>query len=281
MVQLGDEQKPGPSRALRLRGHAVTTTFTSYRQITADLTTSLKRVTEKPDVARETEYYLAHIGNVKSIDDFFADPRLYDYAMKAHGLEDMGYAKAFMRKVLTEGVASDDAFANKLSDSRYTDLVKSLNFAADGAAATASDKARKGVTEKYARQTLEQDAGEDNAGVRLALYFERMAPGVTNAFGLLADEALAQVVRTIMQVPDAFAAADIDKQADAVSKAIDLKDLQDPQKMSKLMERFTALWELDHATSNYDPLALFGTQSGFGISSDLLLSINTLKLGGR
>ncbi|MET0359117.1 MAG: DUF1217 domain-containing protein [Pararhizobium sp.] len=259
----------------------MTTTFTSYRQITADLTTSLKRVTEKPDVARETDYYLAHIGNVKSIDDFFADSRLYDYALKAHGLEDMGYAKAFMRKVLTEGVASDDAFANKLSDSRYTDLVKSLNFAADGAAATASDKARKGVTEKYARQTLEQDAGEDNAGVRLALYFERMAPGVTNAFGLLADEALAQVVRTIMQVPEAFAAADIDKQADAVSKAIDLKDLQDPQKMSKLMERFTALWELDHATSSYDPLALFGKQSGFGISSDLLLSINTLKLGGR
>ncbi|KQR77752.1 DUF1217 domain-containing protein [Rhizobium sp. Leaf341] len=259
----------------------MTTTFTSYRQISADLTTSLKRVTEKPDVARETKYYLAHIGNVKTIDDLFADTRLYDYAMKAHGLEDMGYAKAFMRKVLTEGVASDDAFANKLSDSRYIDLVKSLNFAADGPAATASDKARKGVTDKYARQTLEQDAGADNAGVRLALYFERMAPGVTNAYGLLADEALAQVVRTIMQVPEAFAAADIDKQADAVSKAIDLKDLKDPQKMSKLMERFTALWELDNATSSYDPLALFGKQSGFGISSDLLLSINTLKLGGR
>jgi hypothetical protein len=260
---------------------ALTSTFTSYRQISADLTTSLKRVTEKPDVARETDYYLAHIGNVKSIDDLFADTRLYDYAMKAHGLEDMGYAKAFMRKVLTEGVADKDAFANKLSDTRYTDFVTSLNFAADGAAATASDKARKNVTDKYARQTLEQDAGADNAGVRLALYFERMAPGVTNAFGLLADDALAQVTRTIMQMPDEFAAADIDKQAAAVSEAIDLKDLKDPTKLSKLLERFTALWELKSPSSGYDPMQLFSSQSGFGISSDLLLSINTLKLGGR
>jgi hypothetical protein len=259
----------------------VTTTYTSYRQISADLTTSLKRVAEKPDVARETEYYLKTIGTVKTIDDFFADTRLFDYAMKAHGLEDMAYAKAFIRKVLTEGVASEDAFANKLADSRYTDLVTSLNFAANGAAATSFDKAQKGVADKYARQTLEQDAGADNAGVRLALYFERMAPGVTNAYGLLADEALAEVTRTLMQMPDEFAAADIDKQAAAVSKAIDLKDLKDPKALSKLMERFSALWELKSPTNTYDPLTLFGAQSGFGISSDLLLSINTLKLGGR
>ena len=78
----------------------MTTTYTSYKLITADLATSLDRVAEQPDVKRESEYYLAKIGSVKSIDEFFADSRLYNYAMKAHGLEDMAYAKAFMRKVL-------------------------------------------------------------------------------------------------------------------------------------------------------------------------------------
>lgn len=259
----------------------MTTTYTSYQMIAGNMSKSLERVSEQPDVARETEYYLAHIGNVKTIDDFFADTRLYNYAIKAHGLEDMGYAKAFMRKVLTEGVETDDSFAKQLSDPRYSDLVDSLNFARNGTAATSFDKAQKGVADKYARQTLEQSAGEDNAGVRLALYFERMAPSVTNAYGLLADDALAQVTRTLLQLPPEFAASDIDKQADAIDKAIDIKDLKDPAKLSKLLERFTALWEIENSSDTYDPLAVFGSSSGYGISSDLLLSINTLKLGGR
>ncbi len=215
------------------RGNVVTTTYTSYQMIAGNLTTSLERVSEQPDVARETEYYLANIGNVKTIDDFFADARLYNYAIKAHGLEDMGYAKAFMRKVLTEGIDTDDAFAKQLTDSRYTDLVELLNFARNGTAATSFEKAQKGVVDKYTRQTLEQNAGEENSGVRLALYFERMAPSITNAYGLLADDALAQVTRTLLQMPDEFAASDIDKQAAAIENVIDIKDFQDPTKLSK------------------------------------------------
>lgn len=259
---------------------AVTTTYTSYRMISADLPKSLDRVAKQPDVARETAYYLSKIGSVKTVEDFFADTRLYDYAMKAHGLEDMGYAKAFMRKVLTEGIDSEDAFAKKLSDSRYSDLVESLNFARNGAAATTFDRAQKGVVEKYNRQTLEQSAGEENSGVRLALYFERMAPTITSGFSILADEALSQVVRTALQLPPEFAATDIDRQAAAIEEAIDFEDFKVPEKLGKFLERFTALWELDNAVDPYDPLAVFGSQSGFGISSDLLLSINRLKLGG-
>lgn len=258
----------------------MTTTYTSYKLITADLTKSLQRVSEQPDVARETEYYLSKIGSIKTLDDFFADSRLYNYAMKAHGLEDMAYAKAFMRKVLTEGVDSDDAFANKLADSRYKALVESLNFARHGEVATTFDRAQRGVVDKYTRETLEQNAGEENTGVRLALYFERMASTVTNAYEILADNALAQVVRTVLQLPDEFAAADIDRQAEALEDAIDFTDFQDPSKLSAFLDRFTALWEMNNSSDGYDPLAVFGSSSGYGISPELLLSINNLKLGG-
>ncbi|ASY61715.1 Flagellar basal-body rod protein FlgF [Sinorhizobium sojae CCBAU 05684] len=259
----------------------MTTTYTSYRLITADLTKSLERVSEQPDVARETEYYLSKIGSIKTLDEFFADSRLYNYAMKAHGIEDMAYAKAFMRKVLTEGVDSDDAFANKLSDNRYKALVESLNFARHGEAATAFDSAQQGVVDKYTRQTLEENAGEENTGVRLALYFQRMAPAITSAYELIADEALAQVVRTVLQLPDEFAATDVDQQAKTIEKAIELEDFQDPGKLSAFLDRFTAIWEIGHSSDGYDPLAVFGSSSGYGISADLLLSINNLKLGGR
>jgi hypothetical protein len=276
MVQNGPSRPFDPDRRT-----IVTTTYTSYKLITSDLQTSLKRVSEQPDVKRETEYYLANIGNVKSIDDFFADSRLYNYAMKAHGLEDMAYAKAFMRKVLTEGVDDKDAFANQLTDTRYKELAESLNFARDGAAATSFDKAQKGIVDKYTRQTLEVSAGEDNTGVRLALYFERMASSITSGYSIIADDALAQVVRTAFQLPDEFAATDIDRQAAYYEDVLNLDDFKDPAKVGKFLERFTAMWELDNPEGGTDPLAAFQSSSLTGISTDLLISINNLKLGGR
>lgn len=262
-------------------GGSVTSTYTSYRLISQDIGKSLERVSKQPDVARETEYYRAKIGDVKSIDDFMADTRLYNYALKAHGLEDMAYAKAFIRKVLTEGATDKNAFANKLSDSRYTDFAKSLNFADLGAAATSVDAAQSGVITKYTRQTLEQEAGDDNNGVRLALYFERKAPTIKSGLDFLADDALAQVFRTAYNLPDEFAGADVEKQAALIEKTIDVKDLQDPEKVGKLLERFTIMWEMQNPSTTYDPLAVFGSSSGYGISADLLISINSLKLGGK
>ena len=83
----------------------MTTTYTSYSQITRDLPRSIERIASQPEIARESEYYLTRISEIKSIDEFMADTRVFNYAMKAHGLEDMNYAKAFMRKVLSRGAS--------------------------------------------------------------------------------------------------------------------------------------------------------------------------------
>ncbi|KQO89259.1 DUF1217 domain-containing protein [Methylorubrum extorquens] len=121
----------------------MTDTLTSYRLIAKDLPASLSRKAAEPTVARETAYYEAHIGQVKSVDDLLGDQRLYAYAMKAYGLEDMTYAKAFMRKVLEEGAASAASFANRLADDRYTAFAKAFSFG-QGVTATGADPARFG-----------------------------------------------------------------------------------------------------------------------------------------
>nr|WP_255561601.1 DUF1217 domain-containing protein [Pseudohoeflea sp. DP4N28-3] len=250
--------------------------------ITNDLARSIERVAQEPQVERETEYYLSRIGEIKSIDDFMADDRIYNYAMKAFGLEDMTYAKAFMRKALTEGVDNDDAFAKQLSDSKYTAFVEAFNFARHGGAATVFGRAQQDVVDKYLRQTLEEEVGEDNTGVRLALYFERSAADITSAYGILADEAIYQVVRTALGIPDEFAGSDVDKQADFLESKIDIEDFQDPDKVTRSLQRFTAMWEIDNPSyGSFDTSLMLSSSTGFGISEDLMLAINTLKLGGR
>ena len=98
------------------------------------------------------------------------------------------------------------------------------------------------------RQTLEENAGKDNEGVRLALYFERKAPELTSFYQVLADPALAKVVRTLLSLPDSFATADVDKQVKLFESKLDIEDFSDPEALGKLMTRFTSLWEVNNPT---------------------------------
>jgi hypothetical protein len=248
----------------------VTSTYTSYNLIARDLPRSIERIASQPQVARESEYYLKRISEIKSIDEFMADTRVFNYA------------KAFMRKVLTEGVDKEDAFANQLADSKYKEFAETFNFARNGETATIFNKAQQGTVDKYHRLTLEEEAGVDNTGVRLALYFERTAPELDSVYGILADTALYEVVRTALGIPAEIAASDIDKQADMLKSRLDIEDFKDPEKLNTFMQRFTALWELDNPSfGSVDSSLLLSSSTGFGITPELMLSINNLKLGGR
>ncbi|AZO45048.1 MULTISPECIES: DUF1217 domain-containing protein [Mesorhizobium] len=369
-------------------------TFTSYQLITKDISKSLDRIEQQPVVDRDTKYYLDNITKVKSIDDFVKNDRLFKYAMKAYGLEDMDYAKAFMVKALKEGVSDPNSFANKLTDKRYAEFVSAFNFAANGADATIYNKTQQMVTknyatqakiagldpdsdyvkgettyylanitkvksiddlmsntrlytyalasfgldsttedkdlikrvlqggvrdpdsvankmtdktyaalasafnfeaygentttinpaqqptvDKYMRQTLEEDAGQTNQGVRLALYFDRKAPTITSWYDVLADTALASVVRTVLGLPDSFATADVDKQAQLFEQKLDISDFSDPEKLGKFLTRFTSMYEINNPTSSAvtSVSVLFAQPITVGISTDLMMAMQKLR----
>lgn len=257
------------------------TTISNYRLFSSNLERTLNSTAKQPQVARETEYYLANIEKVKSIDDFLGNDRLYRYAMKAWGLEDMTYAKAFMRKVLTEGVSSSQSFANKLSDTRYRQFATAFDFAANGETATTLDAAKQGTVDRYVRQKLEQDAGSQNEGVRLALYFERSASNITSAYSILGDKALLKVVQTSLGLPTTMSLLDIDRQAEMITDRLDLADLKDTKKLQSFLTSFAAKWDIDNqSTSQTSPVALLIQPTETGVSSNLLTSLQNLKLGG-
>ncbi|KQP61632.1 MULTISPECIES: DUF1217 domain-containing protein [unclassified Methylobacterium] len=395
----------------------------SYRLIARDLDLSLARKAATTDVARETAYFEANIGKVKSVDDLFGDQRLYAYAMKAMGLEEMTYAKALMRKVVTEGVTSATSFANRLNDSRYKAFASAFDFAqgakASGLATTPAqlsgaldisdvfdfsgskeasfsltsqldasttrsitivlnkdtlarpgldlasvsgaqiveainarieasgeaglkgkvkaglgvrnnlffettaynslsandlsgaayvsypaganrtvavanvalsgpgrtafdlgfgtalplDAKAKSVTDAYLRQSLEVDAGAEDAGVRLALYFSRIAPTVSSGFGILGDDALSQVVKTVLGLPDGGSAEAIARQAAIIEEKVDVASFKDPVKLDRFIQTFTAIWDAQNNTAGDPILALFdGSSASQGLDADLLLS---------
>lgn len=259
-------------------------TSLSFRLISQDVRLSLNRVAEQPVVSREVEHFKANIFNVKSIDDFMADDRIFRFAMRAFGLEDMSYAKGMMRKILEQGTDDPESLANSLVDSRYREFATAFNFVRYGTSTTSFDDASSGVVNRYLQQTLEINAAETNEGVRLALYFQRKAPDIENAFQLLADRALLAVTQTALGIPAESSAMSIEKQAAEIEKRLDLDDLKSPEKLERFLQRFTTLWELNQpaATSSVLPgIAGFGVQPGFvSIGLSTLMSIQSVNLRG-
>ena len=257
----------------------MTSTFTSYSLLARDLDATLARKAAQPDVARETAYYKAKIGDVKSIDDFLGDRRLYTYAMKAYGLEDMTYAKAFMRKVLTEGVTDGTAFANRLADDRYVAFAKAFDFNTYGAFTTTLAAATSETTAAYLRQSLETDAGSEDTGVRLALYFARKAPTVSSRLRRAGRPGPVAGGQDRPGPARQLRADGIASQAAIIEKRVDLASFKDPDKLQRFVQRFTAIWDAQNNAASAPVLNLFADSSTQGLDASLLLSLQRIRTG--
>jgi hypothetical protein len=257
----------------------VLTTLASYQALNRNMTSSLAAAAAAPAVANETKFYLANIGKVKTIDDFINNFRLFSFAMKAYGLQDMTYGKGMIRKLLEGGLNDPRSLANTLTDPRYRALAAAFDFASHGATTSSLKPAQGDTVDRYVRQTLEDDAGNQNAGVRLALYFQRMAPGIKSAYNILADPALLKVAQTVLQIPASSSQQDIAIQAQTITNKINLKDLQDPTKLQKFLQRFTVLYDLQNPSSgSSQPSNPILAGAGLpGISVGLLTSLQGLR----
>lgn len=250
------------------------TASVAYGNAIRDLDRTLTAVSRDPQVARETAHYLDNIGNVKSIDDFMGNRRLLRYALTAHGLSDLNYATAFIRKLLEGGVDDSQALANRLSDQRYRDFVTTFNFSRYGTGTTAFDRTQKGTTDLYTRQILEQNTGSLNEGARMALYFQRKAATIASPLNVLADAALLKVVQTAAGLPVFMSNLSLDAQIELIASKVDVADFKDPDKLQKFLTRFTVLWDVNNPSTTPSTGFAFSTS---GFSPEILTAIQRTK----
>jgi hypothetical protein len=258
-------------------------TSTRYQIVTKDLARTKSLIEKDPATKREIEYYQVNIKNIKTIDDFLKNDRIFKFAMKAYGLEDMAYAKGLFKKLLQEGVANPLSMANKMTNPLYKEFAKAFDFQAKGAKATSEASATSEAVQKYIQISLEKKEGEQFHGVQLAMYFKRKASSVTSTMGLLADKALLKFVQITFNIPESASKADLDIQVRNLEKHLNIKDLQDPKKVDKLIQRFNAMWDVTNpSVATTSPVLTLFDQSSVqqGFSVDLMMSIAKLRLGG-
>jgi hypothetical protein len=269
------------------------TTLSSYQLVAGNLSKWQSMTAKSPDVAQQTKYYQANIGNVKSAKDLIKNYRLFNYVMTSFGLSSMAsYGKGLIQKVLEQGVGNSKNLAYTLKDSRILELAKTFDFVSNGEKTTSSSAVQTDVVNNYLRQALESNQGQLNPGVQMALHFERSAPNITTAYQILADKDLLSVVQTALGLSKYMSMEDIDKQANTLSKLINFKDFQDPKKLHNFIQRFAAQYDIansDGSTTGSISSSLAGTNailagassgSTIGISSSVLASLSSLRLGG-
>jgi Protein of unknown function (DUF1217) len=222
------------------------TTTTAYLAVSQNLARYQAMTAAEPAVKSATAYYETNIGSVTSINDLVGNYRLLSYALDAYGLGDQIDSTALITKVLEGGVSNPNSLANTLSNPAWKAFATAFNFVGAGASSVTSASAVETTTGDYVEQQLESDQGAQNAGVGLALYFQRVAPTVTSEYGILADPNLLEVAQTIFGLSPATSAENIDTQAQTLSQLMPISDLQDPAKLQELTERFTAMYDLTY-----------------------------------
>jgi len=236
---------------------------------------------DKDAATAEAKYYSENIQNIQTASEFVADRRLVDFVLVANGIKPEDVTDDFMKKVFSSDLDDPKSFVNTQEDHRYVEILSSFNFDANGNIAVRDSgiQGRYGqmTTEYlYLQQSLEEEVGEDSAGARLALYFQRSMPNINSAYDILGDTALLEVFRTAFELPAEMSTMDIDKQKALVERYMDFNELQDPTELQKFITRFTAMYDLANETDSSPLLQLFSGSSG-SISADTLLSIAQLK----
>ncbi|MBB5571663.1 MULTISPECIES: DUF1217 domain-containing protein [Rhizobium] len=252
--------------------------------VTAGLT-GAQETKAASDAKDAATYFATNIVKVTSVTDLLADSKLTNFILTANGIDPKSVTTATLKKAFASDPSNSKSFINTDDGSQFKSIVEAFNFDTAGnltdskLGTTQNQGAIDQTNDLFLHQTLEDQQGESNPGVRLALYFQRKAPDINSIYDIMGDTALYQVVTTTFSLPSSISSMDVDQQAKVLGKVIDVSDLKDPDKVTKLLQRFSAMYDMqNNTTSSTSPaLSILTGSSTVGISADTLLSIAQLS----
>lgn len=174
---------------------------------------------KSPDVVRDTDYFKANIGKVKTAEDLVKDRRLLRVALGAFGLDDDINNKAFIQKVLSDGTLTTTALANRLSDKKYLSMSQAFGFDLPTPMTQISTFGDE-IVAKYLNKQFEIAVGDQDQNLRLALNAQTevaelatsTASDTTKWYRVMGSSALSAVFQKALNLPKSVASLDVDQQ---------------------------------------------------------------------
>ena len=175
---------------------------------------------DSPAIKRNTDTFREKIGSIQTAEELVKDRELLTVALGAYGLDEDIDNKFFIQKILESSPLDDRALANRLADSRYSDLNAAFGFGNIGPARTTLSFFADEIIERYEARQFERAVGEQDNDMRLALNLAPALDDVISAnrsnnaqwFAMMGNSPLRSMVQTALGLPSSVASIDIDKQ---------------------------------------------------------------------
>lgn len=170
---------------------------------------------------RRSEHFAANFGQVETAGQLMRDRQLATVALGAFDLLDDLGSTYFITRVLQEGIASSDALANKLQDSRYRSLASMFSSLGSNGGEAGTTGA---VIDRYHRMEFERAVGEQNQTFRIAMTLERALPELAMEtksddamwFKVLGTPSLRSAFEGVFGLPQSFSQLDLDRQLETL-----------------------------------------------------------------
>lgn len=227
--------------------------YSSYKLLQKTRTNLEERCFKDPQRKRDLDYFQSKATSVKSLDDLFKDRRLLQFTLGAFQLEDQVDMKGFLKKIMTSDPSDPTSLANRMNDARFKQVSQVVQGLIAGDGFSSSDVAA--ITAGWKTNEFEKNQGERNPALREALYFTRSVSGIKNGYQILANATLSKVARGALNLPDSFAALDVDQQARILNSKLKYEDFSNPNYVNKFVDRYLV---------NSDIQAMSATSGGAG-----------------
>lgn len=214
---------------------------------------------EGVEIKRDVEYFKENIGSISTAEELVSDRQLRKVALGAFGLDDDIDNIYFIQKVLSDGVLSDDALANKLTDNRYYEMSKEFGFGSFSIPSTAISTFGDRITQMFEERQFEIAVGNQNETMRYAMTLDReledMASKSTTDNGrwysVMGNTPVRNAVETALGLPSSLGSLDLDQQLNEFREKTEryfdngeIAQFADPDKRTEMLRLFLVRSEL-------------------------------------
>lgn len=232
--------------------------YAGWRVFERSAPNQLKAFERDAGFQRDVDHFRTRIASATDSGALLGDRRLLKVALGAFGLDAEIGKRAIIRRVLDEGAAQPEAFANKLSDPRWREFARAFGYGDLGGPNVDLPGFADRIVAAYRERAFEAAVGESEGDFRLALNFRREAKAIAGGsnvdrvgwFQLLGQRPIRAVLERAFNLPTAVATLDIDRQraifeekAQALLGSASPAALRDDKAIDAVLRRFFAAAE--------------------------------------
>jgi len=189
------------------------------------------------------------VTKAKDVKGALQDPRVLAVLLPALGLADQASYPGLVQKALLADPKDPKGLLADL-DTRFKDAAATLNLKTKGLAGLQDPAVKAKLADAYVQYQYQVGLDDKNAGISDALYFIQNAADTTNVYGILGNAVMRRVVTAALGLPSAVAVQPVETQARAITARLRLDDLQDPQKVQQLAQRYVMAQAGDATSSS-------------------------------